>query len=187
MVNIFYTGSCLAGIQKEIQNGKLLINLWWPRVCVLFRHHKQPLWELQKLLTHQPNFQPGEQRHIFSHVQPTQLVWQEWKGRKEIPPISHKLELIFERHIKDKPKEGRRKRDMTGKKIFPTTPYHTCYKRPPFGSLRQRLICIVTSFSDVTAVKTNVTWRHRYVTSYTTNALNTRDFYPALGEITWVR
>ena len=25
------------------------------------------------------------------------------------------------------------------------------------------------------------------VTSYTTNALNTRDFYPAPGEITWVR
>ena len=45
----------------------------------------------------------------------------------------------------------------------------------------------VTSFSDVTAVKTNVTWRRWYVTSYTTNALNTRDFYPALGEITWVR
>ena len=45
----------------------------------------------------------------------------------------------------------------------------------------------VTSFSDVTAVKTNVTWRRRYVTSYTTNALNTRDFYPAPGEITWVR
>ena len=45
----------------------------------------------------------------------------------------------------------------------------------------------VTSFSDVTAVKTNVTWRSWYVTSYTTNALNTRDFYPDLGEITWVR
>ena len=45
----------------------------------------------------------------------------------------------------------------------------------------------VTSFSDVTAVKTYVTWRRRYVTSYTTNALNTRDFYPAPGEITWVR
>ena len=45
----------------------------------------------------------------------------------------------------------------------------------------------VTSFSDVTAVKTNVTWGRRYATSYTTYALNTRDFYPALGEITWVR
>ena len=45
----------------------------------------------------------------------------------------------------------------------------------------------VTSFFDVTAVKTNVTRRCRYVTSYTTNALNTRDFYPVLGEITWVR
>ena len=45
----------------------------------------------------------------------------------------------------------------------------------------------VTSFFDVTAVKSNVTWRRRYVTSNTTNALNTRDFYPALGEITWVR
>ena len=45
----------------------------------------------------------------------------------------------------------------------------------------------VTSFVDVTAVKTNVTWRRIYVTSYTTNALNTRDFYPVLGEITWVR
>ena len=40
---------------------------------------------------------------------------------------------------------------------------------------------------DVTAVKTNVTGRCRYVTSYTTYALNTRDFYAALGEITWVR
>ena len=45
----------------------------------------------------------------------------------------------------------------------------------------------VTSFFDVTAVRTNVTWRCRYVTSYTTNALNTRDFYLVLGEITWVR
>ena len=45
----------------------------------------------------------------------------------------------------------------------------------------------VTSFSDVTAVKTNVTWRRRYETYYTTNALNTRDFYPAPDEITWVR
>ena len=45
----------------------------------------------------------------------------------------------------------------------------------------------VNSFFDVTAVKTSVTWRHRYVTSNTTNALNTRDFYPALGETTWVR
>ena len=26
-----------------------------------------------------------------------------------------------------------------------------------------------------------------FTTSYTTNALNTRDFYPVLGEITWVR
>ena len=32
----------------------------------------------------------------------------------------------------------------------------------------------VTLFFDVTAVKTNVTWRRRYVTSYTTYALNTR-------------
>ena len=45
----------------------------------------------------------------------------------------------------------------------------------------------VTSFSDVTAVKTNVTSRRRYVTSYTTNALHTRDFYPVLCEITRVR
>ena len=33
------------------------------------------------------------------------------------------------------------------------------------------------------AVKTNVTWQRRYVTSFTTYALNTRDFYPVLGEI----
>ena len=30
----------------------------------------------------------------------------------------------------------------------------------------------VTSFFDVTAVKTNVTWQRRYMTSYTTYALN---------------
>ena len=35
--------------------------------------------------------------------------------------------------------------------------------------------------------KTNVTWRRRYMTSYTTYALNTRDFCPSPGEITWVR
>ena len=40
----------------------------------------------------------------------------------------------------------------------------------------------VTSFFDVTAVKTNVTWQRRYVTFYTTNALNTRDFIRS-----WVR
>ena len=45
----------------------------------------------------------------------------------------------------------------------------------------------VTSFYDIMAVKTNVTSRRWYLTSYTTNALNTCDFYPVLGEITWVR
>ena len=45
----------------------------------------------------------------------------------------------------------------------------------------------VTSFFDVNAVKTNITWWRRYVTSYITNALNSRDFYPVLSEITWVR
>ena len=39
----------------------------------------------------------------------------------------------------------------------------------------------VTSFLDVTAVKTKVT--SGYMTSYTTYALNTSDFYPVLGEI----
>ena len=34
------------------------------------------------------------------------------------------------------------------------------------------------------AVKSNVTWRRRYVTFYTSNASNSRDFYPVLGEIT---
>ena len=45
----------------------------------------------------------------------------------------------------------------------------------------------VTSSFDATVVKNNVTWRRWNMTSYTTYALNTRDFYPVLGEITWVR
>ena len=44
----------------------------------------------------------------------------------------------------------------------------------------------VTSFFDVTAVKPNVPRQRRYVTCYTTNAFNTRDFYPVLGEIRFV-
>ena len=42
----------------------------------------------------------------------------------------------------------------------------------------------VTSFL-VISCKTSVTCRSRYVTSYTTNAFNSRGFYPVLGEITW--
>ena len=45
----------------------------------------------------------------------------------------------------------------------------------------------MTPFFDVTAVKSKITRRRRYVISYTTYALDTRDFYPVLGEITWSR
>ena len=77
--------------------------------------------------------------------------------------------------------------------LFPFKCFHLSLKKstlPPtavqFFTLTSNLHK-VTSFSEVTDVKTNVTWRRWYVTSYTTYALNTRDFYPALGEITWVR
>ena len=82
----------------------------------------------------------------------------------------------------------------------------TCYKvtHVPFkrfySSLKKSLPAIAVRFFtytsnlhkgtpvfDVTAVKTDVTWRRRYVTSNITNALNATDFYPVLGEITWVR
>ena len=77
--------------------------------------------------------------------------------------------------------------------LFPLKSFYSSLKKSRLPATAVRFFTLtsnfhkVTSFFDVTAVKTNVTWRRWYVTSYTTNALNTRDFYPALGEITWVR
>ena len=77
--------------------------------------------------------------------------------------------------------------------LFPLKSFYSSFKRSTLPQTAVRFFTLtsnlhkVTSFFDVTAVKTNVTWRRRYVTSYTTNALNSHDFYPALGEITWVR
>ena len=77
--------------------------------------------------------------------------------------------------------------------LFPLKGFYLSLKKSTLPATAVRFFTLtsnlhkVTSFSDVTAVKTNVTWRRWYVTSYTTNALNARDFYPALGEITWVR
>ena len=66
--------------------------------------------------------------------------------------------------------------------LFPLKGFYLSFKKstlPPtavwFFTLTSNLHK-VTSFSDVTDVKTNVTWRRRYMTSYTTYALNTRDF-----------
>ena len=77
--------------------------------------------------------------------------------------------------------------------LFPLKGFYLSLKKSTLPPTAVRFFTLtsnlhkVTSFSDVTDVKTNVTWRRRYVTSYTTYALNTRDFYPAPGEITWVR
>ena len=77
--------------------------------------------------------------------------------------------------------------------FFPSKSFYLSLKKSALPATAVRFFTFtsnlheVTSFFDVTAVKTNVTWRRIYVTSYTTNALNTRDFYPVLGEITWVR
>ena len=77
--------------------------------------------------------------------------------------------------------------------LFPLKSFYSSLKKSTLPATAVRFFRLtsnlhkVTSFFDVTAVKTNATWRRWYVTSYTTNALNTRDFYPALGEITWVR
>ena len=74
--------------------------------------------------------------------------------------------------------------------LFPLNSFYSRLKRSTLPATSVRVFTSmsnlhkVTSFFDVTAVKTNVTWRRRYMTSNTTNALNTRDFYPALGEIT---
>ena len=85
------------------------------------------------------------------------------------------------------------KKNLVWSNIFPLKGFYWSSKKSTLPATAVRFITLtsnlhkVTSFSDVTAVKTNVTWRRWYVTSYTTNALNTRDFYPALCEITWVR
>ena len=77
--------------------------------------------------------------------------------------------------------------------LFPLKGFYWSWKKSTLPATAVRFFTFtsnlhkVTSFFDITAVKTIVTWRRRYVTSYTTNALNSRDFYPVLGEITWVR
>ena len=77
--------------------------------------------------------------------------------------------------------------------LFPLKSFYLSLKKSTLPATAVRFFTLmsnlhkVRSLFDVTAIKTNVTWRRWYVTSYTTNALNTRDFYPALGEITWVR
>ena len=74
---------------------------------------------------------------------------------------------------------------------FPLKSFYSSLKKSALPATAVRFFTLtsnlhkVTSFFDVTAVKTNVTWRRRYVISYTTYVLNTRDFYPAPGEITW--
>ena len=76
--------------------------------------------------------------------------------------------------------------------LFPIRSFYSSLKRLTLPATAVRFFTFtsnlhkVTSFFDVMAVKTNLTWRRRYVTSNTTNALNSRDFYPVLGEITWV-
>ena len=77
--------------------------------------------------------------------------------------------------------------------LFPLKRFYSCLMKSTLPVTAVRFFTLmsnlhkVTSFSDVTAVKNNVTWRRRYVTSYTTYPLSTHDFYPVLGEITWVR
>ena len=66
------------------------------------------------------------------------------------------------------------------------------FKKPTLPATSVRFFTLTSNLHndvifDVTAVKANVTRRRRYVTSCTTNVLNIRDFYPVLGEITWVR
>ena len=77
--------------------------------------------------------------------------------------------------------------------LFPLKGFYLSWKKSTLPATAVRFFTFtsnlhkVTTYFDVTAVKTNVTWRRRYVTSYTINALHTRDFCPVLGEITWVR
>ena len=76
--------------------------------------------------------------------------------------------------------------------LFLLKSLYSCLKRLTIPAMAIRFYMLTSNlhkvkwFFDATAV-TNITWRHRYVTSYTTYALNTRDFYLVLGEITWVR
>ena len=72
--------------------------------------------------------------------------------------------------------------------LFPLKGFYFSLKKSMLPATAVRFFTLtsnlhkVTSFSDVTAVK-----NQRHLTSYTTYALNTHDFYPAPGEITWVR
>ena len=85
------------------------------------------------------------------------------------------------------------KEELVWNNTFPLKGFYWSWKKSTLPATAVRFFTFtsnlhkVTSFFDVTAVKTIVIWRRRYVTSYTTNALNTRDLYPVLGEITWVR
>ena len=77
--------------------------------------------------------------------------------------------------------------------FFPVKSFYSILKKLTLPATAIRSLTLtsnlhkMTSFFDVNSCKINVTWRRRYVTSYTTNVLNSRDFYPVLGEITWVR
>ena len=72
--------------------------------------------------------------------------------------------------------------------LFPLKSFYSSLKRSTLPATAVRFFMLtsnlhkVTSFFDLKAVKTNVFWRRRYVTSYTTYAWNTRDFYLVLGE-----
>ena len=88
--------------------------------------------------------------------------------------------------------------DFQSRTCYKVTPFslkslYSRIKKPTLPATAVRIFTLtsnlhkVTSFFDVIGFKNNVTWLRRYGTSYTTNALNTCDFYPALGEITWVR
>ena len=77
--------------------------------------------------------------------------------------------------------------------FFPVKSFYSILKKLTLPATAIRFLTLtsnlhkVTSFFDVVGCKNKVTWRRRYVTSNTTNVLNSRDFYPVLGEIAWVR
>ena len=77
--------------------------------------------------------------------------------------------------------------------FFPVKSFYSILKKLTLLATAIRYLMLtsnlhnVMSIFDVIGCKINITWWRRYVTSYTTSVLNSRDFYPVLGEITWVR
>ena len=74
--------------------------------------------------------------------------------------------------------------------LFPFKSSCSCLKKSTLPATAIRYVTLTSTLHKVTTffdVKTNLTWQRRYMTSYTTNALNALDFYPVLGEIIWVR